>query len=103
MFEGRNDLAFMMEKTGFRVPEGYGTNLVGAALRLLRRTKLTETAKPWRRALRADRALPVRVLGPVLCREFASVTLNFSWRRHAAFTCVFVMLAKLIHNSRLGQ
>jgi len=33
----RNDLASMMEITGYRVPEKYGTNLVGAALRLLRK------------------------------------------------------------------
>jgi hypothetical protein len=40
----RNDLASMMEITGYRVPEKYGTNLVGAALRLLRK-QLTDGRK----------------------------------------------------------
>ena len=40
----RNDLASMVEITGYRVPENYGTNLVGAALRLLRK-QLTDGRK----------------------------------------------------------
>lgn len=44
VFKKRNDLAFMMEITGYLVPEKYGTNLVGNALRLLRE-QLTEGRK----------------------------------------------------------